>query len=164
MVRTMKQAQISQRRAGFILLEQVIAIAVSVIILATIFLGYNVFLDTYDNQLTDATLHRDLRHAVDVMKRDLRDASQTVYPPQAGLLMTLTRKSDNTTYSYYINASNQLMRQQGSSGSGGAMVTEDLDPANSSVTKIGERFQIELTIARQHMTAHILTSVEPRNI
>jgi len=159
----MIQTPTSRRTAGYILLEQVIAISVAAILLATLFLCYNVSLETYDNQLTDGMLHRDLRHAVDIMKRDLRDASTTIYPPNTGLLITFIRKSDSTTYSYYINAAKQLIRQQGSSGSGGALVTESVDPANSSVTQVGDRFQIELTLIRQYKTARILTSVNPRN-
>lgn len=149
--------------SGFTFLEQIIALGISSVVFATVFLGYRVALETFDSQLEDTRLWVDLRESAESMKTDLRDARTITYPPTAGLLITFILKTDGLTYSYYINANKALVRQQGTSGSGGRVVAKNMDSAATSVTQVGSLIAIALVATAAGQTARIHTSVRPRN-
>lgn len=149
------------------MMEQVIAIGVSSVVFATIFLGYNIFFETFDQQLIDTRMWVDLREGTESMKADLRDANAVTVPPtNPNLLVTFTRNSDGGTYSYYINGNNALVREQGVSGppDGGRVVTENVDPATTTVTMVGNVITIHLASSFASQDAVVTTSVRPRNL
>lgn len=149
--------------AGFTLLEQMIAIGISSVLFGTVFLGYHIALDTFDNQLEDTRMWVDLREGAESMKADLRDASAVTYPPASGLLITFTLKTDGLTYSYYINGNKALVRQLGTSGSGGRVIAKNMDSGGTAVTQVGNLITISLATSFAGQNARINTSVRPRN-
>ena len=153
-----------RRNAGFTLVEQIITLGISSVILATIFMAYHVSMEIFDDQISSNQLRGDLRDAAETMKRDLRDANAVTYPAAPGLLTTFTLESDGQTYSYYINANNHLVRQQGTTGVGGRSLAKNLDVAASSITKVGDLIIIDLKSTVAHHEARISSSVKPRNI
>jgi len=153
-----------RRNIGFTLVEQIITLGISSIILATIFMAYNISLGIFDDQLTATQLRGDLRDAAETMKKDLRNANSLTYPAAPGLLTTFVLDSDGQTYSYYINANKFLVRQKGTTGVGGRSLAHNLDSASSTITKVGDLIIIDLRAAIDHHEARISSSVKPRNI
>jgi len=152
------------RVAGFTLIEQMIAIGISSVVFATVFLGYRIYLDTFDQQLEDTRLWVDLRESATAMKADLRDASAVSNPPSAGLLMTFILKKDGLTYSYYINGNKSLVRQVGTSGTGGRVVAKNMDPVATTVTQSGGLITLQLVTRFAGQTARLTSRVRPRNL
>jgi len=153
-----------QKNGGFTLVEQIITLGISSVILATIFMAYSVSMEIFDDQLSSNQLRGDLRDAAETLKKDLRDANALTYPAAPGLLTTFVLESDGQTYSYYINANNHLVRQQGTTGVGGRSLAKNLDAASSSITKVGDLVIIDLKATVAHHEARISSSVKPRNI
>jgi len=153
-----------RKSGGFTLVEQIITLGISSVILATIFMAYSVSMEIFDDQITSNQLKGELRDAAETLKRDLRDANALTYPAAPGLLTTFVLESDGHTYSYYINANNHLVRQQGTTGVGGRSLAKHLDAASSSITKVGDLIIIDLKATDTHHVARISSSVKPRNI
>ncbi|MDH3326094.1 MAG: hypothetical protein OEM38_05175 [Gammaproteobacteria bacterium] len=150
--------------SGFMLAEQIIVLGISSVIMATIFMAYNLTLTVFDEHLDDAMMQTELRDAISYMKYDLRDANAVIYPPAAGLLITFVSISDGITYSYYINANKSLVREAGVTGLSGTTISHNMDPLKTSVSMIGNLVSIKLQADIDGHINRVTGSVKPRNI
>lgn len=154
--------QLIRHSNGFTLLEIIISIGVLSIIMSAVFMLYHLYIDSFYYELSQVTIERDALNVIETMKTDLRDAD--TISTSGCYLVNFRKKSDLTTYSYYIQNTTRLVRVQGSSCANGAMLTDNIVSADTSVVYQYGIVRITLSLQKGKGSLKLLTSVYPRNV